>query len=178
MRRIVIASVLFLLLGFVAGVAFMNLQGRKAKEAPAEVASSSSEIGSVPDTLTLRVFFGNSVENPNAEDCRLTYPVERTVARRPDVARAALEELLKGPTRAEKDAGYHTSLPENVGLVRLTIADGAARAEFDDALERGVGGSCRVAAIRGQIESTLKQFPAVREVVISVNGRVEDVLQP
>jgi len=35
-----------------------------------------------------------------------------------------------------------------------------------------------VAAIRAQIRETLKQFPTVDEVIISIDGRTEDILQP
>ncbi|PIP22172.1 MAG: hypothetical protein COX38_02115, partial [Candidatus Nealsonbacteria bacterium CG23_combo_of_CG06-09_8_20_14_all_39_25] len=48
----------------------------------------------------------------------------------------------------------------------------------DEQLEFQVGGSCKVSAIRAQITQTLKQFPTVDEVVISINGRTEDILQP
>ena len=47
-----------------------------------------------------------------------------------------------------------------------------------EAFQYGVAGSCRVLAIRAQIESTLKQFPSIKKVVISVNGRTGEVLQP
>jgi len=45
-------------------------------------------------------------------------------------------------------------------------------------LQYQVGGSCRVSAIRAQIIETLKQFSTVKNVVISINGRTEDILQP
>jgi len=35
-----------------------------------------------------------------------------------------------------------------------------------------------VTAIRAQITETLKQFPTVENVVISIDGRTEDILQP
>jgi len=53
-----------------------------------------------------------------------------------------------------------------------------AKADFDEQLEFQVGGSCRVSAIRAEITQTLKQFSTVKEVVISIDGRTEDILQP
>jgi spore germination protein GerM len=41
-----------------------------------------------------------------------------------------------------------------------------------------VGGSCRVSGIRNQIIQTLKQFPTIKNVVISVEGNSEEALQP
>jgi spore germination protein GerM len=51
-------------------------------------------------------------------------------------------------------------------------------ADFNERLEYQVGGSCRVSAIRAQISETLKQFPTIKDVIILINGRKEDVLQP
>ncbi|MBU3925210.1 GerMN domain-containing protein, partial [Patescibacteria group bacterium] len=56
--------------------------------------------------------------------------------------------------------------------------NGIAKVDFDERLEFQAGGSCRVAAIRAEITETLKQFPTVNNVVISINGRTEDILQP
>ena len=63
-------------------------------------------------------------------------------------------------------------------LQDLVIEDGVATADFNARLDEGVAGSAMVMAIRGQIEQTLLQFPTVDEVVISVDGETEEVLQP
>jgi len=94
------------------------------------------------------------------------------------LADIALVELLKGPTIKERQAGFYTSLPPEVSLNRLVIENGVASVDFNEALERGVAGSCRVQAIRTQIEKTLQQFASIKDVVISINGRTEDILQP
>ncbi|MFA5188843.1 MAG: GerMN domain-containing protein [Patescibacteria group bacterium] len=129
-------------------------------------------------TLVIKVFFGNAKKNPNAMDCRLVYPVDRKIAKTVSTARAALEELLKGPTEEEKANGYYTSINSGVKIQKLTIVDGVARVDFDKQLEFQVGGSCRVAAINSQIVTTLKQFTSIKQVIISINGRTEDILQP
>ncbi len=130
------------------------------------------------ETLTVKLFFGNSQLDPEVLDCAKNFSVERTIAKTPAVARVALAELLKGPTEAEKNQGFFTSINQGVKIQKLTIENGVAKVDFDETLERGVGGSCRVAAIASQIRETLKQFPTVSEVVISIDGRTEDILQP
>ena len=45
-------------------------------------------------------------------------------------------------------------------------------------LTEGVGGTCLVERIRSQIRNTLQQFPTVKSVVISVDGKTEGVLEP
>lgn len=127
--------------------------------------------------LSVRVYFGNSERNPRTV-CELVFPVEREIGSTTAIARAALEALLEGPTPTEAAAGYFTSLNEGVEIQRLVIENGVATVDFSARLEEDVGGSCRVAAMRAQITETLTQFPTVDQVVISVNGRTEDVLQP
>jgi len=69
-------------------------------------------------------------------------------------------------------------LPSNVKIQSLSIENGVAKIDFSKELEQDVGGSCRVSAIRAQITETLKQFETVNEVIISIDSRVEDILQP
>ena len=90
----------------------------------------------------------------------------------------ALEELLKGITVGEGDLGYLTNINSGVKIKKLTIENGIAKVDFSAQLENGVGGSCRTSAIIAQIKATLKQFPTVQTVVISIDGRTENVLQP
>jgi len=85
---------------------------------------------------------------------------------------------LEGPTRTEAAEGYYTNLNPDVKIQRLAIENGLAEVDFDETLQRSVGGSCRVTAIRSQIIKTLKQFSTVENVVISIDGRTEDILQP
>lgn len=133
-----------------------------------------------PQTMSVQVFFNNTKFDPNLIDCSKVYPASRTIPKTPAVARAALEELLKGPTEQEKADGYLSNIINSgVKIQSLTIdQQGTAKVDFDETLERGVGGSCRVAAIRSQITNTLKQFPTVKNVIISIDGRTEDILQP
>ncbi|OGZ33329.1 MAG: hypothetical protein A2174_00600 [Candidatus Portnoybacteria bacterium RBG_13_41_18] len=128
-------------------------------------------------TMRVKVFFNNNNLDPQIS-CNLVFPVDREVPKTQAVARAALEELLIGPTFKEQNSGYITSINSGVKIQSLTIENGVARVDFDEQIEFQVGGSCRVTAIRAQITQTLKQFPTVTSVVISINGRTEDILQP
>ena len=128
--------------------------------------------------LVAKVYFNDLVKNPNETDCSLVYPVARSLSQTQIPERAALEELLKGPTPQEKIAGYYTSINPGVKINSLAIASGIARVDFDATLDRGIGGSCLVASIRAQITETLMQFPEVRSVVISVLGNSKEALQP
>lgn len=136
-------------------------------------ASATVEPSPTPATAKLKVYYSRVVNN----DIEFV-PVERNVPRTVAVGRAAITELLKGPTPEEKAQGLYNPIPSNARLLSLKIVDGVAYADFDEALQFQVGGSLRVMAIRKVITLTLLQFSTVQKVIISIEGRTEDILQP
>lgn len=96
--------------------------------------------------------------------------VRRTVDGR-EPARAALQALLRGPNAAEKKQGYHSLSVEGFNVGLLSIRNGTARVNFV-ASRRWPGwpGDMSPGRFREAVTRTLKQFPTVRRVVISVNG--------
>ena len=130
-----------------------------------------------PDKLTVKVFFSNSQLDPQV-NCERVFAVERQILRTTGVARAGLEELLKDRSETERATGYQTNINDGVAIKILAIKDQTAYVDFSRQLDEGVAGSCRVSAIRSQISETLRQFPNVKEVVISVEGNAADALQP
>ncbi|NMC51712.1 DUF333 domain-containing protein [Candidatus Kuenenbacteria bacterium] len=129
------------------------------------------------ETEKVKVFFNNNNLDPEIS-CQKVFPIEREILKTPAVAEAAIKELLKGPSQAEKDNGYFSNIPEGVKIQKLTIEKGVAKVDFDKTLESAAGGSCRVSAVRAEITETLLQFSTVKSVVISIDGRSEDILQP
>jgi hypothetical protein len=119
--------------------------------------------------------------------------VERRIPRTAGIGKAVLEELLWGPFPPNL-AGFGTALPTpqevltyagrtpdwgpRVTLRQLTIVDGVATADFSKEMQAYGGGSLRVTLIRQQIEEALMQFPTVREVIITIEGESEAILQP
>lgn len=140
--------------------------------------TESYPVSFVQAQKTVKIYFSNKKMNPDMQDCSLVYPTDRKIADSSNVAELALNELLKGPTDSEKNQQYFTSINDGVKLQKIIIKDGTAYADFSSRIEYQLGGSCRVGAIRAQIEQTLMQFSTIKSVVISVNGRTDDVLQP
>lgn len=129
----------------------------------------------VQEKTSFNVYFGNSALGA---ECEKVLPVKREVPKTAAVGRAAIEELLRGPTEEEKNMGYVTMINSGVKINFLSIENGVAKIDFSKELDEQIGGSCRVAGISAQIRETLKQFPTVKDVIISVDGRTEDILQP
>ncbi len=138
-----------------------------------------TEINNVSITLKIGpkkifLYFSNIKLDPNMEDCTKVYPVEREVhilTKPSDV----INLLIQGPNEQEMKEGYTNSIPKETVINEISVRDGIARTDFSNL---NPGGSCRVAAIRAQITQTLKQFLGVKEVIISVDGNVEEALQP
>jgi len=138
---------------------------------PVKIIKASSE------TMSVNVYFMNNNLDPEAS-CNKVFSVQRIIPKTQAIARATLEELLKGPTSSEVTGGFSTIINPGVKIQSLTIDDkGVARADFSQELE-STGGSCRVTAIRAEITQTLKQFSTIKNVIISINGEVETILQP
>jgi len=129
--------------------------------------------------MTVKIFLSDSrFAGEPYFDCSRTIAVERQVPKTLAVAKAAAEALLRGATQEEINQGFVSNINSGVRIQSLTIENGVAKVDFDEQLEFQVGGSCWVAAIRSQITETLKQFSTVDSVIISINGRIEDILQP
>ena len=118
---------------------------------------------------------------------------QRHIVQTEAIGTATLDELLWGPP-PNNLAGFETAIPDpeevlsyagrgadwgpRVLLLKLTIVDGLATADFSKEMNAYGGGSLRVKLIHDQIVMTLLQFSTVREVVIAVEGETEGVLQP
>lgn len=138
---------------------------------PAEQPGRASE-AAPPNLREVSVYFAR-LEGQEVE----MVPVPRSVpAETP--AKGSLEALLEGPTAEEQERGLLSEIPEGTRLEGIHLEDGTARVAFSPELDRNVAGSMRVTTIRSQIEETLRQFPNIQKVVIEVEGRTEDVLQP
>lgn len=125
----------------------------------------------------IKVYFNNIEADQKLTDCRKVYPVEREVGPENSPIVSAIDELLKGLTDKDKNNGFITNIPEkDVKLQKLELKDNIAYIDFNPALQAGVAGSCKVNGIRAQITETLKQFPEIKDVVISIEGKTEGVL--
>lgn len=123
------------------------------------------------------VYYPNSTLDPEHLDCSSVFPVRRAVEKGDRELVASIEALLRGPTDAEREAGYFSSLPEGVSLQGLAFEGGVVRVDLSKELAK-VAGACRVTSIRSQIEKTLLGRPGVKGVIISVDGEIEEALQP
>jgi hypothetical protein len=148
-----------------------------------EVFESSAKDGKPTHVLSIPVILPRTAMTsrvylravPTETDCSVVNQLELIVPRSGLPVETALRLLLKmAELRPEQ-----TVIPKGTRLVSLAVSGGTAKVVLSPELESYGGGSCNVLAIRSQIETTLKQFSSIRNVEISVPGKLpEETLQP
>lgn len=128
-----------------------------------------------PKTITLNVYFDNSQFNPNAQDCQKVFPVKRELLKTLPTTTAALNQLFAGPTAEEKNQGYSSwfsAVTKDI-LISINILDNTAYVNLKDLRQiiPNASSSCGSAELLAEIENTLKQFPAIKNVVLGIEGK-------
>ena len=99
-------------------------------------------------------------------------PVLRSVPKTTAVARAAIEQLLLGPSADEQGASpaISSAVPEGTGLLGIRIESGTATVDFSGEFASG-GGTHSTLFRLAQVTYTLTQFPTVQRVIFWIDGR-------
>jgi spore germination protein GerM len=88
-----------------------------------------------------------------------------------------IEEMLKDPTDAEQKLGYHSAGYDDMKLVSVKLKKGVARIDFSRQLEKDRSdynpGDLLTLSFESAVIKTAKQFPAVKKVIVCVNGMNE-----
>ncbi|MEO6590209.1 MAG: GerMN domain-containing protein [Pyrinomonadaceae bacterium] len=88
--------------------------------------------------------------------------------------RPAIEELLKETTEAEQKLGYYSAGYGDLKLVSVELKKGRARIDFSRTISGEYNpGDLQTLAFESAVIKTAKQFPAVKKVIVCVNGMNE-----
>jgi hypothetical protein len=142
-----------------------------------DIHKTSFELDIDQSETAVFAYFGNNNLDPEIS-CNKTFAVARLVPKTQSVLKAALEELLKGPASAEAKLGFGSSINSGVAVNSIKISGNTATIDFTKKIEENAAGSCRVSAIRNQITNTARQFSNIKNVIISLDGQTEAILQP
>lgn len=135
---------------------------------PGETAAkpSGDAMASLNERITIVLYFNNKEGYLAAE--------KRAIPKTLGIARAAINELIKGPTA---QSGLSASIPAGTRLKDIKIQNGLATVDFsEDLSKKHPGGSAGESLTVGSIVNTLTQFPSVQEVQILVEGRVVETI--
>lgn len=127
-------------------------------------------------TSDLNIFFQNDRLN-NTQACDIVFPVLRTVAQTSAVGRAALIELLRGPTEEEETEGYRIGLPESFEISSLIISGGVATVDLSSVIVQTLS-LCVQKHVYSQITNTLDRVPNVEEVRIILDSDPNQEFKP
>ena len=130
------------------------------------------------ETMTLKIYFLNEKFDPNLEDCRKVYAVERKIPKTKAVAKTALEEFFKGVTAPESAKGYVSFTPEETKDIfkSIKIKNKTAYINFNKVVYEQLGSattSCG-GGFFSSIEKTLFQFPNIKKVFYAIEGSPRD----
>jgi hypothetical protein len=95
--------------------------------------------------------------------------VKRTVGTR-EVAAAAVQALIGGPTNGEAAEGLTGAFPAESLLLGVNIADGTATVDMSREFEAG-GGSALILGRLAQLVYTLTEFPSIDRVRLLLDGQ-------
>ncbi|MHB1127002.1 MAG: GerMN domain-containing protein [Bacillota bacterium] len=99
-------------------------------------------------------------------------PELRQIPQQPDMPKAALEELIKGPT----DPELNGLIPKETKVLDVTVKNFTAYPNFSSEITRMSVGSSGEALVIASIANTLIKFPGVEQVVILVEGQQLETL--
>lgn len=199
-KKIILGIIAIILL---AGSGFMVWNyietSRQASKALAEAKSQATE--PIQAEVTVKVYFGNKTMAPSPSDCGAVFPVERVIPNDLIVRRRAIEEFLAGPTPGEAAQGYFSGLPtkeeiiayrekiktetgtapyegDEIKIKSVKILAGAAYVVFSKEFLAYGNDPCRLGLIKAALRESLKQFPRVGGVMISIEGKENEMINP
>ncbi|MBM2616365.1 hypothetical protein JIG36_12435 [Actinoplanes sp. LDG1-06] len=183
-RRYAVVAAAFLAILLALGGVWLVTRDRGGTDAtvPSGAPPASSDTGTPaepgttatpkPATTTVTVFFHRG---RNTDPSRVA-AVRRSVPKTTKVGTASLRQLLAGPTRDERRAGYWSPFSRRTaGMLRsLRISDGVGRADFRDlrTVIPNASSSSGSTALLAELDATLEQFRSVRTTVYSLDGDV------
>lgn len=124
------------------------------------------------DTETVQLYFVAPGGDTSGRAGPFLVSVEREIASTSGVARAALNELVEGPSDADQTLidDVATSVPTDTLVLGVSIDDGRATVDLSQEFESG-GGSLSMFSRLAQVTYTVTQFPTVDEVVFLLDGQ-------
>ena len=137
---------------------------------PTTTAATTTTAAPVP-TMGVKVYFMLEAGGSDYRPGPFLVSVYREVPQTQQVATAAMNSLLAGPTADEKASvpALSSAVPGDTVLLGISIDDGRATVDLSREFEAG-GGTFSMGARLAQVVFTLTQFPTVQEVEFHLDG--------
>ncbi len=144
-----------------------------ATEKGPEASAAAAKEVVAGEMMTVKIYYRNTKRDKRGS-CSKVFPVMRQHPKTRAVARAALEELFKGPTQEEQALGYSSRFSEKSAamLKGVTIRKNTAYVDLKDQREAlaDAGLSCSAVQLLSEMTRTMKQFRTVKGVIFAIEG--------
>ena len=164
----------FILLLVLVGLLFLGYRYYQKNNMPANKNSPSVTETPKETVYTYKLYFNNTIKDPNLIDCSLVYEIERK-SLNPITPDFVMRELIKGLTPEETKLGFVTAIPKKCELNFVTVENEKATVDFKPFQ---IAGSCATSAFTAQVKQTMLALSTIKEVVITIQGKSEEILQP
>lgn len=145
--------------------------------------SDSSNILSAKNKMTVSYIYNGGLSSKikiyissGKSDCGSVVPVERLVNAARSPIRSSVEEVIKGPSDTEKSRGYFSPISNLSSIRSLDLRSSVLYLDFTKNILESLVNPCDIATARAEIFQTVKQFPDIKTVVISVDGNLKNPL--
>jgi Sporulation and spore germination/Immunoglobulin-like domain of bacterial spore germination len=133
----------------------------------AAAAGSTPEPSPTGRTMTVSAYFLREArrgEMVGTAHRQIAIPEDKTVAK------SAMTELLKGPSKEEKGAGLKTAIPKKTKLNGINLVSDTKVATVDLSKAFATGDKNTMEAQVAQVVYTLTQFPTIEKVSFKIDG--------
>lgn len=166
MKRPIILLILILALFAFASILLSGCRPasrqRTTSTATTTTAIAPTTSTTAKEEITLTLYFVKSQDG-----VMFLVPESRSIPKTKAVAKAAVEELIKGPTQP----GHISVIPRNTKVLSVKIKNGLATVDFSkEVLNANVGSDGEELGI-AQVVDTLTEFPTISKVKFLVEGR-------
>lgn len=145
---------------------------------PGTAAPSSAAPTAAPSeatTMTVTLYFSNTILDPGATDCAQVYAVHRTLPKSEDVLGATMRELLAGPTAAEAAKGYGSWFSPATAEALISAKTSGKNSYINLADIRAIipnaSTSCGSASLLAQLRTTAQQAAMTPRVLFAINSQ-------
>jgi spore germination protein GerM len=136
-------------------------------------------LGQNKETMSIKLYFTDTVNNPGIEDCGKVRAVERIIAKTKTPATAVMRELFKGATKEEAATGLSSAFDPDTSdiFISVKVKRGAAYVNLRKTIREKmsfVSSSCGGLTFHASILATLQQFPTIKRVYYAIEGSPAD----
>ncbi|MEW5820733.1 MAG: GerMN domain-containing protein [Cyanobacteriota bacterium] len=118
----------------------------------------------------INIFFSKVIGNEVVIE-----PIERKLIKGEDPLSRALAELIKGPTKTEKEKGFYSEIPEGTRIIEVKQTPDTVRININKQFAYG-GGSNSIVGRMKELTYTALDAEPIRKVYLDIDGEEAEII--